>query len=172
MGLIKMYIRTIDCITEIVGKLASFCLPAMTAVLLVEVVMRYFFKRPTLWAYDTSIFLFGYCGVLAGAYSLKHNAHIIVDVVFNLFSPRTKAIINSFTYILFFVFMGLFIYYCWDAAIIAIEGGHRTNTHWAPPMGHFKMLLVVGGVLLFLQGFACWFRNLHMAFTGKEMEGV
>jgi TRAP-type mannitol/chloroaromatic compound transport system permease small subunit len=170
MNVIRTYIRIIDALSEYVGRAVSWFIPVMVGVLMIEVVMRYFFMRPTLWAYDTAIFLYGYCGILAGAYTLKHRAHIVVDVVFNLFKPRTKAICNTLTGLLFFFFLILFIKYTWDAGMHAIVSGHRSSTQWAPPIGHYRMLLAVGGTLLLLQGSANWLRDLYMAVTGRELE--
>lgn len=170
MSFIKLFIRSVDRLSEFVGRTVSICILGMMVVLVIEVIMRYFFKRPTLWAYDTSIFMFGYCGILAGAYTLKHNAHINVDVIYAKFSLRTRSILDVFTGLLFFYFMILMIIYCWSPAIIAIEGGHRGNTMWAPPIGHYRMLIVVGAVLLLLQGLANWLRALYTAITGKELE--
>ena len=170
MSFIRAYIRSVDTISEYVGRIICWFIPLMVTVLMIEVIMRYFFQRPTLWAYDTSIFLYGYCGILAGAYALKHKAHIVVDVVYNLFKPRTKAICNTLTGFLFFFFLILFIKYTWDAGIHAIISGHRSSTQWAPPIGHYRMLLAVGGILLILQGSANWLRDVYMAVTGKEID--
>lgn len=170
MNFIRAYIRGIDAVSEYVGRIVCWLIPAMVAVLMIEVIMRYFFMRPTLWAYDTAIFLYGYCGILAGAYALKHKAHIVVDVVFNLFTPRTKSICNTLTGFLFFFFLILFIKYTWDAGVNAIVSGHRSSTQWAPPIGHYRLLLAVGGMLLILQGSANWLRDLYMALTGRDLE--
>lgn len=170
MNFIRAYIRIIDTVSEYVGRIVCWLIPIMVTVLMIEVIMRYFFMRPTLWAYDTAIFLYGYCGILAGAYALKYRSHIVVDVVFNLFTPRTKAICNTLTGFLFFFFLILFIKYTWDAGVNAIIGGHRSSTQWGPPVGHYRMLLPVGGMVLLLQGSANWLRDLYMAVTGRELE--
>ena len=170
MNCIRAYIRGIDTISEWVGRIVCWLIPVMVVVLMIEVIMRYFFMRPTLWAYDTAIFLYGYCGILAGSYALKHRAHIVVDVVFNMFKPRTKAICNVFTGFLFFFFLILFIKYTWDAGIHSIVSGHRSSTQWGPPIGHYRLLLAVGGILVFLQGSANWLRDLYMAVTGTALE--
>jgi TRAP-type mannitol/chloroaromatic compound transport system permease small subunit len=169
MTAFKRAIGVIDAISEFVGRAVSILLPAMVLVLLIEVIMRYAFRRPTLWAYDTAIFMYGYIGILAGAYALKHKNHIVVDVVYNLFSPRTKAVMNVFTGLLMFLFLVIFIKYTLAVAITALKAGHRTPTQWAPPVGHFRLMIPVGAALLLLQGLANWARDLHFAVTGREL---
>ena len=169
MNIIRTYIRLADALSEYVGRAVSFLIPGLVVVLMIEVASRYLLKKPTLWAYDTAIFMYGYCGVLAGAYTLKHKGHIVVDVVYSLFSPRVKAAFNVLTGLLFFFFMTIFIIYTWKAAAVALAGGHRASSQWAPPVGHYRLLLPVGGGLLLLQGLANWLRDLYFAATGREM---
>jgi TRAP-type mannitol/chloroaromatic compound transport system permease small subunit len=169
MNAIKKLIVAIDAISEWIGRIVSVLIPLMVLVLLAEVIMRYAFDRPTLWAYDTAIFMYGYVGILAGAYTLKHKNHIVVDVVYNLFSPRTKAAMNVFTGLLMFLFLIVFIKYTLPVAITALKAGHRTNTQWAPPLGHFRLIIPIGAALLILQGIANWIRDVYFAFTGRQL---
>jgi len=46
----------------------------------------------------------------------------------------------------------------------------KTPTAWGPPMGHFKLMMPIGGMLLLLQGSAMWIRNLYKAITNKDLE--
>ena len=102
MKLLKTYIRLVDRLSHTVGRLVSVLMPAMVVVLAFEVVARYVFKRPTIWVYDLAIFMFGYIGLLAGAYVLKNRQHVNVDILYDRFSPRQKAISDSLTGLLFF----------------------------------------------------------------------
>ncbi len=156
--------------SEGIGLLVSVLMPAMVVVLAIEVVARYVFNRPTLWAYDTAIFMFGYTGLLGGAYALKRREHINVDLFYARLSPRGKAVLDVITGLLFFFFMALVVIYGWGTAIQAIEGGEATATLWGPPIGHFKLMIPIGAALLILQGLANWIRSLYLAATNKELE--
>ena len=169
MKVIRIYIRVIDNLSEWIGRAASILIPAMVLILLFEVFARYAANHPTLWSYDMAIFMYGYCGILGGTHALKHKKHIIVDVVFNLFKPRAKAIMNVFTGLLFFFFIIVFVKSTWDMAVVAWAGNHRTSTAWGSPVAHYRFLLPVGAVLLGLQGLANWFRDLFLAITGTPL---
>jgi TRAP-type mannitol/chloroaromatic compound transport system permease small subunit len=170
MQALKLFIRIVDKISCWIGTAVSVLLPAMTLVLAFEVVARYVFKRPTIWAFDMSIFMFGYCGLLAGAYVLRNKEHINVDLLYGRFSPRGKAIMDVLTGLLFYFFIILVIIYGWKAAHSALLFGDRRPTEWGPPLGHFKLMIPVGALLLLLQGLANWIRNLYLAITGKELD--
>jgi len=169
MRMIRFFIRSVDRANEIIAKAVSIMLVAMVATLAVEVFARYLLKRPTIWAYDMAIFMFGYCGLLAGAYVLKMNEHINVDLFYSKFSPRVRAIVESFTSLLFFFFILLVTFYGWESAWVAIQSGDRRPTEWGPPLGHYRLMIPLAGFLLFLQGLANWIRNIYLAITGKRM---
>jgi TRAP-type mannitol/chloroaromatic compound transport system permease small subunit len=170
MRFIKLALRAVDRLSEGIGLLVSVLMPAMVLVLAIEVVARYVFNSPTIWAYDTAIFMFGYTGLLGGAYALKRKEHINVDLFYTRFSPRGRAVLDVITGLLFFFFMGLVFVYGWTAAIEALKGGEATATLWGPPIGHFKLMIPIGAALLILQGLANWTRSLYLAATNKELD--
>jgi len=168
MRTLRLFVRIMDKLSEWIGLLTSVLLPAMVTVLTYEIVSRYVFAKPTVWAFDTAIFMFGYCGLLSGAYILREKEHINVDVFYNRLSPRKRAILDSITSFLLFFFIILVIIYGWKSAISSIVMGEHTRTEWAAPVGHFKLMLPIGGLLLFLQGIANWIRSIYRAVTDKE----
>jgi len=170
MDTLQFILRLIDRLSSFVGTAVSVLLPAPTLVLTFEVVARYFFERPTIWAFDMAIFMFGYLGLLAGAYVLKEKEHINVDLIYGRFSPRGKAVLDVITGLLFFFFMTLVVAYGWKAAYSALSFGDHRPTEWGPPLGHFKLMIPLGALLLLLQGLANWIRNLYLAITGEELK--
>jgi len=170
MQTLRLFIRIMDKISEWIGLSASVLLPAMVAVLTYEIVSRYVFAKPTVWVFDTAIFMFGYCGLLSGAYVLREREHINVDVLYNCLSPRKRAVLDSITSLLLFFFVILVIIYGWKSAISSIVLDEHTSTEWGAPVGHFKLMLPIGGLLLFLQGIANWIRSVYRAVTNKEFD--
>ena len=170
MRSIKILVRIIDTLSDQIGLGVSVLMPAMVAVLSIEVVARYVFNSPTRWAYDTAIFMFGYTGLLAGAHVLHRGEHVNVDLIYIRLSPRSRAMLDVITGLLFFFFISLVIISSWGPAIEAIKTGEATATEWGPPVGHFKLMIPIGGALLLLQGLANWIRSLYRAITGRELD--
>jgi len=146
----------------------SMLIPAMVCVITFEVISRYIFDRPTVWAYDISIFIFGYVGLLAGAYSLKHGMHVKVDVVYGMLSKRWRAGLDVVTGLLCFFFLILVIAMDWEPAVRAIRNNQTTSSNWGPPIGHFKLMIPLGASLFLLQSVADWIRNLYLFITDRE----
>lgn len=170
MKALKLYVRLVDRTSVLIGLAMSMLIPAMMLVTTYEVVVRYFLRKPTVWAFDTAIFMFGYIGLLAGAYALKHKSHINVDLIHSRLSPRGKAILDSITAPLIFFFLVLVVIYGGDTAWEGFSSGIRRSTEWAPPMGHLLLMIPLGAFLLLLQGIANWIRNLHLAITDRAFD--
>lgn len=170
MTLLKHLLHAIDRLSMLVGYSVAVFVPLMILSLVYEVISRYFFHAPTLWAQDVSIFLFGYIGLLGGAFVMKEHAHINVDLVYARLSLRGRAVCDALTGLVVMFFLTLTVVYAWHEGIKAIQLGLRRPTDWAPPMGHFILAISAGGFLLLLQTCAHWIRNLHFALTGRPLE--
>ena len=66
----------------------------------VDVVMRYFFNRPSGWVLQISEYILLYIPFLSAAYVLKADGHIRVDILLNAMSRKTGALLNTMTSIL------------------------------------------------------------------------
>jgi len=166
----KRILTTIDSISEWSGRLISVLVFFLAFFLLYDVVMRFAFNAPTIWCHELALHFFGAYAVLAGPYVLLHDEHVKIDIVYNLFSKRGRAIIDCFTYPLFFMFFGLLFWYGLQIGIRAVEL-HQTvsPSPWASPLWPVKLCVPLAAFLMLLQGLAQFIRTLNIAFTGKEI---
>ena len=165
----KHILDGIDTVSEWSGKVLSMWLIVIILVLLWELSMRYAFNAPTIWAHESCKFLFGSYSVLSGAYVLLHNRHIRIDILTAHLSPRPRAIVNSFTYLIFFLFIGAMLGYGAQMAWTAVGILETGEPPWKPPMYPIKICLVIGAFLMLLQGLANFIRTLNMAVMGREL---
>ena len=142
----------------------------MMAVVAFEVIARYVFHRPTLWASDLAQMFLGAYIILGGAFTLLHKGHVSMDILYIKLTPRKRAVVDLFTSILLFIFCGVFL---WQgtryglASLSALETS--SNAAWPVPIWPVKMLIPIGALFIFLQGVSKFTRDLVMAFTGKEI---
>jgi len=162
-------LRTIDSISAWLGKYLGFLLFPLVGVLFIEVVLRYGFNRPTLWAHETAIFLFGTLGMFAGAYILLVREHVNFDVLYRRLSPRRKAIMDSATALLFFLVMGVIIWQGWKMAFNSTIMRECTCSVWQPPIYPFKWVIPGAGFLLLIQGIANFTRDIFFAISGRKL---
>lgn len=169
MRYILRLLNWIDRFNDRAGELFSFLVVGMIAVLVYEVTMRYVFNAPTFWGHETSQHLFGGYAVLIGAYALRHRAHVSVDILHRRWSPRVRAIVDLFSWSLFWLFCILLFWKGGIAAWESLINLDRTNTPWSPPLYPLKLTIPVGAFLILLQGLTIYIRNFHIAITGREL---
>ena len=166
----KRVLFIIDSVSEWSGRLISCFVFFLAFFLLYDVVMRFVFNAPTIWCHELSLHIFGAYAVLAGPYVLLHNEHVKIDLVYNLFSKRGRAIIDSFTYLLFFMFIGLLFWHGLHIGMRAFELRQTVSpSPWASPLWPVKLTVPLAAFLMLLQGLAQYIRTLKLAFTGEEL---
>lgn len=83
-----------------VGVLAAALLVPLVLATTWEVVARYAFDAPTIWAYEIGYTLTGSHFLLALAYTLRQGEHIRIDVLSGSLSPGTRRAIDALAYAL------------------------------------------------------------------------
>ena len=165
------FLAIIDRLNERLGTVVSYGVVFLMCIVVYEVVARYVFNSPTFWAHETSAMLFGAFILLGSSYTLCRRTspqHIKMDVIFMRFSPRGKAIVDLFTSLTFFTFIGVLIWKSWDMAYRATKMHEGSASEWAPPVYPIKWILFAGVCLLLIMGIVRFIRNFVMATTGKE----
>lgn len=163
-GALDRLLAAIEGLSTATGWLAGWMIVPMTLAVAYEVAARYGFNAPTIWAYDVTYMLFGAQFMLAAAYTLLKGGHIRTDVFYERWSPRTRAIIDAASYILFFFPGMLFVLYAggveaWQAWLI----DERSDwTPWRPVLYPLKAMIPVTAALLLLQGFAELVKSLRV----------
>ncbi|BBK36322.1 transporter DctQ-related protein [Allostella sp. ATCC 35155] len=145
--------RAIDRLSTVVGVVAAWLLAPLVIALCYEVVARYVFNAPTIWAYELAYLLTGSGWMLGMAYALSRGAHIRIDVVYLQLSPRKRALVDLFAYVVL-----LLPFLIWvtekldDRAIEAFRSGERTGqSAWNPPIWPFRAMFFVSFAVLTLQ---------------------
>ena len=151
-------VRVIDAVSAAAGWLAGWLIVPMTLAVTYEVVARYAFRAPTKWSYEAGWMLYGAQFMLAAAYTLLKGGHIRTDVLYERWSPRTRATVDAVCYGLFFFPAMLCILYAGAAeARQAWEIGERTGLRVlgvGVPMWAVKAVIPLTAALLVLQGLA------------------
>ncbi len=170
--------KVIDTISIWSGKAVSLLIFPMVFSLVYEVVARYFFNAPTIWANDVATMLYGAFYMIGSAYALQRQQHIRTDFIYEKWSTRTKGIVDSILYIfLFFPGMGIFLWIGWGYAAKSVNLHECiVSSPWMPYIWPLKLCIPLATLLLLLQGVSELIKSLYAASTGvdlhEETEGV
>lgn len=130
----------------------SYLVIVMVVLLLFEIVARYVFSSPTIWASELTQMIFGAYVMLSGGFLLMRNGHINVDIFYDRLSARGKALMNIATCFLFFAFTAVLLKEGWAMAEESWAMRETSFSAWNPPIWPLKIAIPVGAVLLLLQG--------------------
>lgn len=133
-----------------------------------EVIARYVFNSPTNWAHESMFLMFGMVYLISGAFALRDNAHVRVDVLYQYMPRRGRAVVDMITSIFFFIFVGAMLVTGIQFAADAIQVWEVSFTEWAIQYWIVKITIPVGAALILLQGVADFLRNLSV-FTGWDV---
>jgi TRAP-type mannitol/chloroaromatic compound transport system permease small subunit len=164
-------IRVIDAITLWTGYVFAALVIPLVVANVVEVLMRYVFRQPTSWALDVTTMSYGALFMLGAAFALLRGAHVRTDMLWEKFSDRTKGIIDSIAYVVFFLpSMAILFWLSVDDFIYAWEINERsTASLWQPVLWPLRGVIPLAAALLFLQGISELLKSLWAARTGEVL---
>lgn len=169
MGGADLILKPIDWINEHVGRLTAYVILPMLAVMIYEVIMRYYFQAPTIWGTEMTTFLFAGYTLMGAGYTHLKNAHVNMNALYGRFSPRTRAICDLITWVGFLAYCGVLLYessrFFWDV----FASGRASGTDWNPRLWPVLITLPLGVLLMLLQGVAKLIRDIRIvAASGRE----
>ncbi len=153
-------IKRINGINEKMGQLVSYGFIPLTAICILEVIMRYVFNSPTIWAWDVERQLFGLITVVGGGYTLLHGSHVSIDILINRFFRRNRVRVKLFTTCLMIVTCLILIYETSETAISSVRILESSSTYWVYPVYPIKIVIAIGVCFLFLQGVSLFLSTL------------
>ncbi len=141
-----------------VGIVFAVGILASAGILVLEVVLRYLFNAPTIWAHETVIFLTATAFVFGGLYVASRNAHIRVVLIYDAFSPAAKRRADIGISLACAFSTAFFAWAAWKVVLRAVltpSGALRFETSgsaWNPPFpGLLKVFLFVMLIAMSLQ---------------------
>ena len=157
-------IRAIDCVSEWSGRFSAWLVLFMVLLISYDVFMRYVFNSSHVALQELEWYLFALTFLLGAAYTLKHDGHVRVDIVYqgHWMNPRRRAWVNFLGGVLFLLpFCVLILYTSWPFVYNALTQGEGSpDPGGLPYRWIIKAAIPVGFALLLLQGIADSLRNL------------
>lgn len=91
----------IDVLNEWIGNAVAWLSLAMAVVMFVTVVLRYAFDMGWIWMQESVVYMHGILFMVAAGFTLKHEQHVRIDIIYDRLSQRKKAVINLLGTVLF-----------------------------------------------------------------------
>ena len=169
MQALKKLSAAIDSLNQWVGRGVACVTLGLVLVVFVDVVMRYLFNTSFVFTQELEWHLFGFIFLIGAGYTLLHDGHVRVDIIYQRVGFKSRAWINLIGVILFLIpgcIMVITTSWKFTMNAFAIMEG-SPDPGGIPFRFVLKGCLPVGFSLLLLQGISLGIHSL-MQILGIE----
>jgi TRAP-type mannitol/chloroaromatic compound transport system permease small subunit len=160
--MLKQFVRAVDAVNQFVGRFTSYLLVPLVVVVCYEVFMRKLFNLPTVWAFEMTIYLYGFHYMMAMGVTMLYDKHIRIDIITLQLPQKIQLILRLVTFWLVFVpFIGALLWAGTEYAAKSWMQWEHSWSAWKPPLYPFKTVIPVSLFLLFIQGLANFIKEWY-----------
>ena len=159
MTFIRGYVRIVDRVNYIIGRVMMYSLFVMVAVLLWSSISKTFFV-PSLWTLEVAQFAMVAYYLLGGPYSMQLGAHVRMDLFYGEWDDRRKAWFDAFTVLVLIFYLGVLLYGAIDSTTYSIKYNERSATAWRPYLWPIKIIMCIAFFLMLLQAISELFKDI------------
>lgn len=166
---LKQLARRLETVSDATGRVVAWLTLALVLLVAYDVAMRYLFRAGSVGLQELEWHLFALIFLLGAGYTLKHDEHVRVDIVYQRLHPYYRAWIDFLGAVLFLLpFCAVIIV----ASIPFVSDAFLYNEGSPDPGGLpyrflIKAAVPVGFFLLALQGVAMALRALVVIRTKR-----
>ncbi len=164
-------VRWIERLSGASGLLIAWLVFPLILASCYEVVSRYALNAPTIWAFELGYMAMGAHALIGAAYTLRERAHIRIDVFYNRFTPKTRALVDTIGFVI--LFLPVMLWLCvgtWEYWVEAFLSGEQSGqSAWNPVIWPFRLCFFLGIAFLTLQGIAELIKCIRFV-TGQSSE--
>lgn len=169
MTALEGFATAIDWLNERVGRAVSWLTLAMVVITFVVVILRYVFSLGFVWLQESYVWLHGIVFMAGAGYTLLHEGHVRVDILYRTASPRYRAWVDLAGVLLLLVPLITMVWIvCWPYVVASwdrLEGSREAGG--LPGLFLLKSVLLVFCVCVGLQGLAMLSRALLVLVGGN-----
>ncbi len=152
------------------ARVTMLLLSGTVGVMFFEVVARYVFEKPTLWANESSLWLAGFIYLLSGLYAMQQRSHIAIFLVYDLMPRWLQRACDVLSTSLICGFALAILWGGWTEASQKFMRWETFGTAFDPPLpATMKMMVIFATLAVAAQAVA----NLIADWSrGPESHGI
>jgi TRAP-type mannitol/chloroaromatic compound transport system permease small subunit len=150
------FVKTVNSINESVGKAVAWLTAVLVVLVCFDVIARKLFNFSQIWIMEMEWHLYALLFLMGAGYALKHDRHVRVDLFYEKFKNRDKALVNFWGHLIFLIpWCCLVIWASWHYAIESFKINEGSPEPGGLPARYIiKFCITAGSVLLLLQAVA------------------
>lgn len=123
-----------DILSLVCSRLAMISIALIVIVMFYEVVSRYVFSRPTLWANELSLWIASFVFLLAGQYAMQQRSHIRIYVIYDMMPRWMQKAADVISVGLICSFFFALVWGGYNDALRRMLRMETFGTAWDPPI--------------------------------------
>ena len=149
--------------------IGAFLIGAMGFFITYDVIVRYAFARPNIWAMQMSEYIMVYATFLAAAWVLKNEGHVRLGLVIDHLKPKPQAVMGIITSIMGTCICLILLWQSADELVYSFQKGLSTSYYpWNVIEWPTLVAVPLGSLLLSLQ----FIRRTYGFFVAFRKQGV
>ncbi|MEQ9037718.1 MAG: TRAP transporter small permease subunit [Silicimonas sp.] len=165
-GAMKAYVRWIDRINYLIGRVVMYGIFVMMGILLWSTFTKVgsdlgYSINPSLWTLEMAQFAMVAYYMLGGPYSIQMGSNVRMDLLYGSWSDSRKAQIDALSVLFLIVYLAILLWGGWDSLMYSFQyGGERSSSAWRPYLWPIKTIMVIGIFLMLLQAISELFKDI------------
>lgn len=166
-----------DRMSLFMGRVTMILIVVLVGVMFYEVVLRYVFEKPTLWANELSLWMAGMIFLLAGLYAMQQRSHIRIYLLYDMLPRNAQRLCDTVSVLLILGFAVAMVWGGFTEAHDKFLRWETFGTAFDPPIpATIKPLLLIIISLVAVQSvfnlFADWGKDkeIHAVVDEGEIE--
>ena len=151
MGFLKRVSIVFDHFLDFLMFVACFIFVGAMMIVCVDVVLRYIFNSPMIWATELCELILVSMASFGMAWLLRQEKHVKVDFFLNILKPRHQALLNGITSIMGAAAVLAITWYGLENTFHLMERGALETGVLRLPKAYYLMPLGIGCLLFFIQ---------------------
>ena len=132
----------------------------MMGTLLLNAFTRNVLNIPLSWCVEMAQFTMTAYYLVGGAYSMQMGDHVRMDLLYDRYSDKTKARIDTLTSVFLVFYLVALLIGSISSTMYAIEYNQHKFSQWNPSMIPIKVIMVFGISLMLLQAISTFFKDI------------
>ena len=174
MAGLATFVRWVDRLNDVIGRGVAWLTLAMVLITFAVVILRYIYSIGWVWMQESYVWLHGIVFMMGAGYTLLHNGHVRVDIIYRTAGVRYKAVIDL---------LGSFLLLLPMVTVVFLVSINYVTSSWLkleesreagglPGLFLLKSVILAFCLLLGLQGLALAGRSLLALAGNKEFMPV
>lgn len=124
----------LDRLSVFIARVTMIMIMLLVGVMMYEVILRYAFEAPTLWANELSLWIAGFTFLCAGIYAMQQRSHIRIFLLYDVMPRNVQRLFDTISTVLIVAFAFFLIYGGYGEALDKLHRWETFGTAFDPPI--------------------------------------